>query len=1500
MKTHKIIILSLSITFAFVTCYDEIVVYKDELKKPPKLTFTKLTTNKEDVTKEQLLQQIKEKEKAGFTIKSITMGGNYKSFVEIKGTAPNFSLKIKKAGTFKITLILQKAGFKDVTIEATIVYLATESLTFDKLITSKNTLNQDDILKQVNGNKKGFTIKSITIGDPYKSFVEAKGTAPDISLKIKKAGDFTATVVLEEAHHTDVTLNASFSGVPQKLTFNKMTTYKKILNKDDIFKQIPEKEKTGYTLKSIVLKDDTFANVTGKAPHLSLNPLKIGTFKADITLSKTGFLDVTIKEAHFNYISANLAFSKILKTHKRTLTKNDIFNQIQGDKTGYTITKIEVTDKTYADVNPADYSLTLKRDGVFTIMITLQKAGYPETKINEQVEYRPKPTLRFDKLTTPKKTITQAEIEKQIQGDRKGYTLKTLAVADSHFATADNNNFTLSLKKTGAFTVTITLQKANYFDVTLNASFEGRPENLTFNPLNIAHRATLNSSAIVAQINGAGKASYTLKSISHISDTSVAQVQGAGSNSVISLKKAGSFTATIVLQRNGYFDVTIPAASFTIQKSAAETLTFKTGFQESFVSGGSFTETEIFSNVQGNKTNYKIKEIKNISPTGIVNLSADKKSLSFVKVGSFTATLVLEHDAKADATITNASFKIIKGALETLTFKAGFQEPFVGGGSFTEAEILNNVQGSKTNYKIKEIKNINPTGVVNLSADKKSLSFLKIGSFTATLVLEHDTKVNVTITNASFEITKGAAETLTFKANFQETFVSGGTFTETEIFNNVQGSKTGYKIKEISNLNPYGYVLFGSGQKSLSFVKPGSFTATIVLEHNTKADATITNASFKIIKSAAETLTFKPGFKETFVSGGTFTEAEIFNNVQGNKTNYRIKEIKNIHPTGIVNLAGDKKSLSFVKVGSFTATLILEHNTKSDATITNASFEIIKSAAETLTFKAGFEENFATGGSFTEAEIFNNVQGNKTGYRIKEITTLNPTGIVNLSSDKKSLSFVKVGSFTATLILEHDTKADATITNARFKIIKSAAETLTFKAGFEEIFVTGGSFTEVEIFSNVQGNKTGYRIKEIKTLNPTVFVNLAANKKSLSFVRAGSFTATLVLEHDTKQDATIVGASFNIVLIDKTFGGANNDVAYSIIQTNDGGYAVAGYTDTGSTVAKSNDFWVLKLDSAGNKLWDKTHGGADNDVAYSIIQTSDGGYAVAGFTDSKGNGNYDFWVLKLDSAGDLVWDKTHGGADNDVAYSIIQTSDGGYVVAGETDSKGSGFYDAWVLRLDSVGDQVWDETYGGNRNDAVEFIIQVSGGYVVAGHTQGNVGGADADADVWVLKLDSTGNKLWDKTYGGAGEDAAKSIIEVSGEYAVAGYTKNTGVAKNNFWVLKLDSAGNKLWDKTFGGLDTDSAYSITQTGDGGYVVAGETESYGNGKFDAWVLKLDSAGNKLWDKTFGGSKDDKTNSIIKTSDGGYAVAGYTSSKGSADADSDVWVLKLDANGNRLW
>jgi hypothetical protein len=218
--------------------------------------------------------------------------------------------------------------------------------------------------------------------------------------------------------------------------------------------------------------------------------------------------------------------------------------------------------------------------------------------------------------------------------------------------------------------------------------------------------------------------------------------------------------------------------------------------------------------------------------------------------------------------------------------------------------------------------------------------------------------------------------------------------------------------------------------------------------------------------------------------------------------------------------------------------------------------------------------------------------------------------------------------------------------------------------------------------------------------------------------------------------------------------------------------------------------YVVKLDSGGNVQWTKTIGGSSDDEAYSIIQSSDGGYVVAGWTWSFGAGNYDIYVVKLDSSGNVQWTKTIGGSSDDRAYSIIQSSDGGYVVAGWTLSFGAGNY------------------------------------------------------DMYVVKLDSGGNVQWTKTIGGSSDDRAYSIIQSSdGGYVVAGWTLSFGAGNYDIYVVKLDSGGNVQWTKTIGGSSDDRAYSIIQSSDGGYVVAGRTRSFGAGSYDFYVVKMDANGN---------------------------------------------------------
>ncbi len=368
-------------------------------------------------------------------------------------------------------------------------------------------------------------------------------------------------------------------------------------------------------------------------------------------------------------------------------------------------------------------------------------------------------------------------------------------------------------------------------------------------------------------------------------------------------------------------------------------------------------------------------------------------------------------------------------------------------------------------------------------------------------------------------------------------------------------------------------------------------------------------------------------------------------------------------------------------------------------------------------------------------------------------------------------------------------------------------------------------------------------------------------------------------------------AAGEVLTWDKTFGGSEPDMANSIIQTKDGGYAVVGYT--WSKGAGRQDFWVIKLYEDGSIEWDRTFGGSEADVIYSIIQTEDGGYAIAGKTKSIASGEK-AWVIKLNKRGNKVWDNTLAKRTDDEIFSIIQTADGGYAVCGYTGAKDWGEVDCWVIKLDETVNTVWDRIFGGIGWDETNSILQTEdGGYVVFGFVQSKNKGRE---DAWIAKLDENGEIVWDKAFGGnQNEEIFSGIKTADGGYAVCGYTESKGAGGYDAWIAKLDENGEIVWDKAFGGIEADVANSIIQTEDGGYALAGYTWSKGAGREDAWVIKLDKNGDVVWDKTFGESNEDVARCIIQTEDGGYSLAGYTESKGAGRYD--VWVIKLDEKGN---
>jgi uncharacterized delta-60 repeat protein len=359
----------------------------------------------------------------------------------------------------------------------------------------------------------------------------------------------------------------------------------------------------------------------------------------------------------------------------------------------------------------------------------------------------------------------------------------------------------------------------------------------------------------------------------------------------------------------------------------------------------------------------------------------------------------------------------------------------------------------------------------------------------------------------------------------------------------------------------------------------------------------------------------------------------------------------------------------------------------------------------------------------------------------------------------------------------------------------------------------------------------------------------------------------------------------------RTYGGSGYDWAYSIRQTSDGGYIVAGVTN--SFGAGSYDFYVVKTNSQGDTLWTHTYGGSNHDWACSVQQTADGGYIVAGYTHSFGAGYSDFFLVKTNSQGDTLWTRTYGGSDYDNAYSVQQTADGGYIVAGFTDSFGAGRSDVYLVKTNSQGDTLWTRTYGGSASDGAWSGRQTpDGGYIVAGTTYSFGAG---NYDLYVVKTNSQGDTLWTRTYGGGSGDEALSVQRTAdGGYIVAGYTESFGAGLYDFYLVKTDSLGDTLWTRTYGGSSWEYAYSVQQTTDSGYVMAGYTYSFGAGWNDLYLVKTNSHGGILWTRTYGGSTWDEAQSVQQTSDGGYIVAGYTESFGAGSRD--FYLVKTGPDG----
>ena len=362
-----------------------------------------------------------------------------------------------------------------------------------------------------------------------------------------------------------------------------------------------------------------------------------------------------------------------------------------------------------------------------------------------------------------------------------------------------------------------------------------------------------------------------------------------------------------------------------------------------------------------------------------------------------------------------------------------------------------------------------------------------------------------------------------------------------------------------------------------------------------------------------------------------------------------------------------------------------------------------------------------------------------------------------------------------------------------------------------------------------------------------------------------------------------------------TYGGASADVALSVVPTADGGYVLGGRT--ASFGAGYYDGWLGKTDAHGILQWNQTYGSTGGDYGAAAVATADGGYALAGFTYSFGAGMEDYWLVKTSANGTMEWQRTYGGANADWALSAVQTEDGGYALAGSTYSFGAGGWDAWLVKTYADGTFQWGLTYGGAADDHGHCVIQTAdGGYALAGYTDSfGSGGYDA----WLVKTNVNGVLEWQRAHGGPGSEEARVVVQTAdGGYALACTTDSFGAGFYDAWLVKTYADGTFQWGLTYGGAGMDYASAVIQTGEGGYAVAGYTASFGAGLDDAWLVKTDAQGNMQWNRTYGGSLFDYAHAVVPTRDGGYVLAGSTDSGGAGL--SDVWLVKTETELGLLW
>ena len=364
-------------------------------------------------------------------------------------------------------------------------------------------------------------------------------------------------------------------------------------------------------------------------------------------------------------------------------------------------------------------------------------------------------------------------------------------------------------------------------------------------------------------------------------------------------------------------------------------------------------------------------------------------------------------------------------------------------------------------------------------------------------------------------------------------------------------------------------------------------------------------------------------------------------------------------------------------------------------------------------------------------------------------------------------------------------------------------------------------------------------------------------------------------------------------LFNNTFGDASYDYGRSLIELNDGGYLIAGNTSLlGDNYSNA---LLIKIDHTGKEMWKRDYTFSSVDRLNMVKELQDGSLVAAGFKISSTNYSKDILVIKTDAQGNLEWQRSYGDAQDETANSIDILIGGGFIISGEVINENTGFSLCYLIKIDNEGGLDWSNTFGGNQNDNGLSVISTNdAGFAITGMTR-SLG--DSNGDVWLIKVNSNGEMEWERTYGGDDTEYGRTIQQtVDGGYIIIGQTESFGLGYNDAYLIKTDSQGNEIWSQTFGGQGTDQGRQVVNTLDEGYLISGYTDSFGTlGGFNFWLVKANSLGELEWQRFYGEQGDDRGLSGIQTSDGGYAIAGYTNS--GTSSGSDILFIKTDDNGS---